>query len=75
MGKLQSFFKKLFPGDLTTGLTRTQKTKRGVAAAGISGGLMYGIEKVAGEPETQSSIEQTFGKIDISKLDIDPNEF
>ena len=75
MGKLQSFFKKLFPGDLTTGLTRAEKAKRGAAAAGVSGGLMYGIEKVAGEPATQSSIEQTFGSIDVSQLDIDPNEF
>ena len=75
LGKLQSFFKKLFPGDLTTGLTRAEKAKRGATAAGVSGGLMYGIEKVAGEPATQSSIEQTFGNIDVSKLEIDPNEF
>lgn len=75
LGKLQSFFKKLFPGDLTTGLTRAEKAKRGATAAGVSGGLMYGIEKVTGEPATQSSIEQTFGNIDVSKLEIDPNEF
>ena len=45
LGKLQSFFKKLFPGDLTTGLTRAEKAKRGATAAGIAGGLIYGIDK------------------------------
>ena len=71
LGKLQSFFKKLFPGDVTTGLTRAERVKRGTTAAGLSGGLMYGIEKLAGDDKSEDTVNYLKGvDFDQDALDI-----
>jgi len=69
---LKKFVSKVFPGPET--LTKKQRVVRGIKGGAVAGGLMYGIEKVTGGGE-KSSVEDTFGNVDTSTLDIDPNEF
>jgi hypothetical protein len=74
MNNMRKFFNFLFPGSLTTGLTKTQKLQRGVTSGAVAGGLVYGIEKVTGSDNITPS-QSTFSDFDISSADIDPEEF
>lgn len=73
---LKNFVMKMFPE--TGKLTTKQKLVRGTKAGATAGGLMYGIEKVGDTingGDKDSSVDDVFNNLDVSKLDIDPSEF